>query len=245
MMDLTFDGAYTYSGIHVGSHTLNGWLVRADHTKISGSDATPVSFSNVVDPADPSPPTVAITAPAGGATVSGVVPVERRCRRQRRALRRPVQARRREPRRRGPLRAVQRQLGHDDGGNGSHTLYRDRPRRGGQRDDARRRHSHGCEHRSRTRHKSAAGRRPRTLPIIPIHTSMLPNGKLLIFDSDNGTWNPRVWDPVANTFTQVPYSGPNLFCSRPHPTTRRPHPRRRGPRRRLRWHRRRRRSSTR
>ena len=56
---------------------------------------------------------------------------------------------------------------------------------------------------------------PTTLPIIPVHTSLLPNGKLLIFDSytDSGA-NPRVWDPVANTFTQVPYNNTaNLFCS--------------------------------
>ena len=58
-------------------------------------------------------------------------------------------------------------------------------------------------------------RSPTTLPIIPIHTSMLPNGKLLIFDSatDSGT-NPRVWDPVTNTFTQVPYNdSADLFCA--------------------------------
>ena len=56
---------------------------------------------------------------------------------------------------------------------------------------------------------------PVTLPIVPVHTSMLPNGKLLIFDTEtNSSTNPRVWDPVANTFTQVPYNNvANLFCA--------------------------------
>ena len=56
---------------------------------------------------------------------------------------------------------------------------------------------------------------PTTLPIVPIHTSMLPNGKLLIFDSaTNSGTNPRVWDPVARTFTEVPYNDTaNLFCA--------------------------------
>jgi hypothetical protein len=56
---------------------------------------------------------------------------------------------------------------------------------------------------------------PGTLPIIPIHTNLLPNGKLLIFDSStNGSTNPRVWDPVSGTLVQAPYNdSANLFCS--------------------------------
>jgi len=38
-MDLSFDGNFVFAGVHVGSHTLNGWLVRADHSKIAGTDA--------------------------------------------------------------------------------------------------------------------------------------------------------------------------------------------------------------
>ena len=45
--------------VHV-YYMLNGWLVRADHTKIAGSDAVPIHFSNVVDPAGPTPPTASI-----------------------------------------------------------------------------------------------------------------------------------------------------------------------------------------
>ena len=203
---------YAFSGIHVGSHTLNGWLVRADHTKISGSDAAPVSFSNVVDPADLSPPTVTITAPAGGTSVSGVVSVSA-----------------------GAadnlgIYGVQLKLdGTDYGvedlaapysvswdtttaGNVAHTLT------------AVARDAAGNETTSVPVTVTVAnpgadpaqvGRwaAPATMPIIPVHTSMLPNGKLLIFDTDTATWNPQVWDPVAGTFTQVPYGGPNLFCA--------------------------------
>ena len=56
---------------------------------------------------------------------------------------------------------------------------------------------------------------PVSSPIVPIHTTELTNGKLLIFDSDtNSLSNPRVFDPVANTFTQVPYNNvADLFCA--------------------------------
>src|SRR4029078_3597963 len=72
-MDLSLDGTYALSGVHVGAHILNGWLVRADHSKIGGPDAVPVHFSSVVDPADPTSPTVAVTSPVNGATISGTV----------------------------------------------------------------------------------------------------------------------------------------------------------------------------
>ena len=66
-------------------------------------------------PADTTPPTVAMTAPAAGR--HGLGHGLRHCdrRRQRRDRRRAVQARRREPRRRGHHCAVQRLLGHPDG----------------------------------------------------------------------------------------------------------------------------------
>ena len=56
---------------------------------------------------------------------------------------------------------------------------------------------------------------PGTVTIIPIHTSLLTNGKLLIWDSvTDSTSNPRLWDPVTNTFTAVPYNNTaDLFCA--------------------------------
>ena len=201
-------------GVHVGSHTLNGWLVRSDHTKIAGTDATPVHFSNVVNPADPTPPTVAITAPQNGASVFGAVAVTANASDNTGVY--GVQ-----------FKLDGAPLGVEDlsapysvnwdttlGGNGSHVLT------------ATVRDAAGNETTATPITVTVANsgsdpaqvgswRSPTTLPIIPIHTSMLPNGKLLIFDSatDSGT-NPRVWDPVTNTFTEVPYNdSADLFCS--------------------------------
>ena len=41
VMDLSFEGVFQFTGVHVGSHTLNGWLVRADRSTIVGSDSAP------------------------------------------------------------------------------------------------------------------------------------------------------------------------------------------------------------
>ena len=77
---------------------------------------------------------------------------------------------------------------------------------------------------------------PTTLPIVPIHTSMLPNGKLLIFDSaTNSGTNPRVWDPVARDVHRGSvqrHREPVL--RRAHAPRGRPDPRRRGSRGRVR-----------
>jgi hypothetical protein len=213
-MDLSLDGTYQFAGVHVGSHTLNGWLVRADHSKIAGSDAVPIHFSNVVDPSDPTRPTVAITAPAGGATVGATTTVAANAADNIGVY--GVQ-----------FKLDGANLGIEDltspytvnwdtnlSGNGSHILT------------AVARDAAGNETTaapvSVTVFNSASDpatvgswSSPTTLPIVPIHTSMLPNGKLLIFDwlTDSAT-NPRVWDPVTNIFTQVPYnSSVDLFCA--------------------------------
>ena len=194
-MDLSLDGTYAFSGIHVGSHTLNGWLVRSDHTKIAGTDATPVHFSNIVNPADPTSPTVAVSAPQNGASVSGAVAITANASDN------------------TGVHGVQFKLdgaplGVEDlsapygvnwdtslGGNGSHVLT------------ATARDAAGNETTATPVTVTVANSgsdpaqvgswaSPTTLPIIPIHTSMLPNGKLLIFDSatDSNT-NPRVGTP--------------------------------------------------
>ena len=69
IMDRDFDGAYQFANALAGTHLLKGYLVRADHSKILGSDDT-VSFSTTVP--DLSPPTVSVTAPLAGATLNGV-----------------------------------------------------------------------------------------------------------------------------------------------------------------------------
>ena len=72
-MDMTFDGTFAYSGVHVGSHTLNGWLVRADHRKIAGTDARRALLERRRS-GGLYPPTDSIRSPAG-TSVSGVVSV--------------------------------------------------------------------------------------------------------------------------------------------------------------------------
>ena len=73
-MDVTFDGVHALSNVAAGTHSLSGFLVRGDHSKISGTDATPVSFANTIP--DTTTPAVDITAPGGGATVSGTIQVD-------------------------------------------------------------------------------------------------------------------------------------------------------------------------
>src|SRR5258705_494541 len=72
VMDLTFDGVYQFTNVLVGSHVLQGYLVRADHSKILGTDAS-VSFTTAAE--DVTPPSVAITVPAPGANLTGTVTV--------------------------------------------------------------------------------------------------------------------------------------------------------------------------
>lgn len=43
VMDMDFDGSYTFNNVGLGAHTVTGYLVRANHTKIDGTDAQ-VSF---------------------------------------------------------------------------------------------------------------------------------------------------------------------------------------------------------
>ena len=73
-MDLDHDGVYQFANVPVGPHTLRGVPARANHSEF-GTAAT-VSFSTAVDPADPTPPTVALVSPLADATLSGVVTLQ-------------------------------------------------------------------------------------------------------------------------------------------------------------------------
>jgi len=62
---------------------------------------------------------------------------------------------------------------------------------------------------------------PVTLPIIPVHSSVLTTGQVLMYDTatDSGT-PPRLFYPSTLTTVPVPYKdSPNLFCSDPTPLT--------------------------
>ncbi len=62
---------------------------------------------------------------------------------------------------------------------------------------------------------------PVSWPLVAIHTSVLPNGKLLVWSRDknaqggdvlNNT-HARIWDPATGAFTSVINNNTNLFCS--------------------------------
>ena len=199
-----------------GRTRLNGWLVRADHSKIARHRRGAGALLERRRPGRPDP-----------ADRRDHIAGERRddlgnCRshggrrRQRRCLRRPVQARRCAARGRGPDGPV-----HDGswdttiGGNGSHVLTAIARDAAGHETTVCVRDGDRREQRLRSRRRSASGAlRPRCRSCRSTR-ACCPNGKLLIFDSaTNSGTNPRVWDPVARTFTQVPYNDTaNLFCA--------------------------------
>ena len=156
-MDLTLDGTYTFSGIHVGSHTLNGWLVRADHTKISGSDAIPVasrtSSTRPIRRRRPSPSLLPPTAPGlrGRSSIAG-----RRTTSESTASSSSSTARTSASR---TLRALRRELGHDDDRQRRAHPDGGRPRHRRQRDDVGARHGDRLEHRRRPGTGRASGLR--------------------------------------------------------------------------------------
>jgi hypothetical protein len=54
---------------------------------------------------------------------------------------------------------------------------------------------------------------PFSWPIVAVHAALLPNGKVLAWDSDSAGPGVQVWNPTTNTFTSVPYNADNLFCA--------------------------------
>ncbi len=55
---------------------------------------------------------------------------------------------------------------------------------------------------------------PFTWPLVAIHSALLPNGQVLMWDIHTTGQGGQMWDPVTNTFTAVPYNNANLFCAR-------------------------------
>jgi glucose/arabinose dehydrogenase/PKD repeat protein len=69
LTDSTLDGVFQLTGVTPGSHVLSGVLVRTDHVEIPASQDV-VNFTTT---GDTTAPTVSMTAPAAGATVSSTV----------------------------------------------------------------------------------------------------------------------------------------------------------------------------
>ena len=52
-----------------------------------------------------------------------------------------------------------------------------------------------------------------TWPYRAIHAALLPNGKVLFWDSYFLADNPQLWDPVTNTVAAATKAGYNIFCT--------------------------------
>jgi len=52
-----------------------------------------------------------------------------------------------------------------------------------------------------------------TLPYIPVHTSVLPDGKVFFYSYYADSLHPQIWDPATNTTTAVAPAPYELFCS--------------------------------
>jgi hypothetical protein len=210
VMDLSFDGVYQFTNVLVGTHVLQGYLVRADHSKILGTDAS-VSFTTASQ--DPTFPSVAITAPAAGANVTGTIPVTA------------------DASDNVSVAGVQFfvdgvPLGPEDtsapystpwnsvtASNGSHTLT------------ARARDGSGNQTvstavtvtvaNSTSTDPAVVGQWGQVLdwPLVALNMTLMPNGKVLAYDDHTNGTGVGVFDPAALTVTTVPFLAANLFCS--------------------------------
>jgi hypothetical protein len=210
VMDRTLDGVFQYGNVAPGAHTLNGFLVRADHTKIAGTDADPVSFTTVLP--DTTSPTVQISAPAPNSTVGGEVTVS--------AVAADDKA----------IAGVQflldgSALGAEDvaapysvqwnttlAAGGAHTLT------------ARARDTSGNSATSlpvpvtvgNTTGSAAVGEwaAPFETPLVAVHLVLMPNGKVMMWDAGDFTGEPAtVWDPHTGAMSPAPQNFTDLFCS--------------------------------
>jgi Domain of unknown function (DUF1929)/Bacterial Ig domain len=53
---------------------------------------------------------------------------------------------------------------------------------------------------------------PFTWPLAPVHMALLRTGRVLLFDEARGGQSAQVWDPATNVFSAVPLSD-NIFCA--------------------------------
>jgi chitodextrinase len=50
------------------------------------------------------------------------------------------------------------------------------------------------------------------LPIVSVNAALLPNGNVLMYDGQSFSFNAQVWNPTTNTFTSVTAPS-NIFCT--------------------------------
>lgn len=208
-MDFDADGdqSWTFVGVPGGQHTVVAVVADGSHTEQPGSGGS-VSFTSTAP--DVVPPTVSVTAPSAGATVSGTVQVTAQADDD------------------NGVAGVQflldgSPLGGEDTSapysvpwdtttavNGAHTLT------------ARARDAVNTTT-SAAVSVSVANTDPRasvgewgpltTWPLVSVHATLLRTGEVLMWDGwETPTAQARLWNPSTNVFTAVPV-GAGVFCA--------------------------------
>jgi hypothetical protein len=214
VMDSPMDGSYQFTGVAPGSHTLKAFFVRADHTYIQGTDATPVIFTMIVA-SDTTGPSVSITNPVNGATVLGTITVSANASDN------------------VGVAGVQflldgTNLGAEDTTSPYSITWDTTSAAGG---------SHILTARARdvagntvvstpvnvavtsTANPSAVGQwsAPVNWPVVGVHIALLHTGEVLAFEGKPGIINNQVnggvWNPNTGAFMQVPDPATDLFCA--------------------------------
>ena len=54
---------------------------------------------------------------------------------------------------------------------------------------------------------------PYAWPLVTVHATLMPNGKVLLYDDHTDNAGVQVWDPVLDTLVDRPYVNEDLFCS--------------------------------
>jgi len=54
---------------------------------------------------------------------------------------------------------------------------------------------------------------PFAWPLVSVHTMLMPDGKVLLYDDHTDNAGVQVWDPVGDTLVDRPYIDDDLFCS--------------------------------
>jgi chitodextrinase len=211
VMDITMDGTYTFTNVSAGPHLLQGFLVTASHTKIAGTDAVPVSFTTSLS--DIIPPSVTMTAPANGTTVTGVVNPAAN------AVDNLAVAGVQFVLDGNPLGAevltppFTTPWNTSASTNGSHTLW------GVARDAA---GNLTTSSQLTVTVANIAGTDPATVgewgavmnwPLIAIHATLLNNGMVLMWDDHTTDGGAYLYNPQSGAFLSIPYSSVNLFCA--------------------------------
>ncbi|HWC29425.1 MAG TPA: galactose oxidase-like domain-containing protein, partial [Dehalococcoidia bacterium] len=208
VMDIDFDGLYTFTNVPSGDHTLVGILARPNHSEIAGSEHT-ISFSTTTP--DEESPQVQITAPSAGATVAGTVNVTAAATDNVgvvgvRFLVDGV-----------PVGAEDTSVPHlvawnsTTVTNGDHTLTaiaRDASANETVSDPVLVTVDNG-DIRAQVGEWSPVV----NWPVVSVHANLLHTGKVLVWDDENPGTVPFVWDPIANTLTETEEVPAPIICA--------------------------------